>query len=518
MKRQNALFTKYGFIFTILFLVGMGLSIWYSGGKAFSPGDLSAKQQAATTWQGYESHADFEGQCGLCHAPLETTQDKLCLACHADINQQMTMKFGTHHLIEDVYHCASCHPDHRGREFDPASNAYTLFDHSRTKYSLVWHQIDFDAKLMDCTSCHAVESDFSASNAACELCHSGQDPRFILQHIQEFNQNCLLCHDGADRMTNLDHHNTAFPLDGKHFDVGCIECHKIDNSPQHQGMVNLLTGSANVAYQIENREVVSDPFSNTPTECAQCHSEPQVHLGFFLDGCDECHMTSGWVPANLEDIPFEHTQNTGFNLAHHSRDYQNQPLTCHDCHQNDLYDFDPQKCITCHSEGDERAIFLVGHREQFGDSCLECHDGADRMSNFDHASFFPLDGRHANLECSTCHQNKIFGGTATECVQCHAEPAIHAGFFGLQCQYCHTAQAWIPAQLRAHRFPLDHGGQGEIECQACHPGNYIVITCYGCHDHQPDPIAANHAQAGIALDPLANCANCHPDGVIEADE
>ena len=135
--------------------------------------------------------------------------------------------------------------------------------------------------------------------------------------------------------------------------------------------------------------------------------------------------------------------------------------------------------------------------------------------NHAHERFFPLAGRHAGLECAACHLEKKFIGTPSECVQCHAEPDVHAGFFGLQCQYCHTAQAWTPAQLRYHNFPLDHGDQGESACQVCHPANYSEYTCYGCHDHQPEPIAGSHQQADIRLESLVNCIECHADGNIE---
>ena len=58
-------------------------------------------------------------------------------------------------------------------------------------------------------------------------------------------------------------------------------------------------------------------------------------------------------------------------------------------------------------------------------------------------------------------------------------------------------------------------GGGEIACQVCHPSNYQQNTCYGCHDHQPEPIAASHLKAGISMDDLPDRASCHPTGLIE---
>lgn len=513
MKRQNPLFTPFGAVLTILLLAGVGLSIWSSGGKAFSPGPLSAQNRAVIARQGFESHADFESHCSLCHAPLETTQDKLCLACHEDINLQIFAGDGTHSLIENVNLCARCHPDHRGNEFDPTASAFSLFDHSQTVFSLTWHQVNYDTNSIECAACHQVESDFSAPNTKCESCHSDHDPDFILQHNRKFSPDCLICHNGFDRMTDLNHQNTAFPLDGQHIKVSCVECHKLTNAA-HQDQI----GSGWVSYPAGSGAISSDPFSNTPSECAQCHKEPEAHQGLFAGACSDCHTTTGWIPAMLEGRLFEHAERSGFSLSRHTRDYENQPMICGECHQTELIDFDLTACITCHASSLDRAAFLQEHQEQFGGNCLDCHDGIDRMSDFDHARFFPLDGRHGGLECTSCHQEKNFIGTASECAVCHIEPDIHAGFFGLQCQYCHTAQAWAPAQLLTHRFPLDHGSQGESDCQICHPGRYSDITCYGCHDHQPDLIAASHSRAGIAMDQLANCTGCHPDGFIELQE
>jgi hypothetical protein len=156
---------------------------------------------------------------------------------------------------------------------------------------------------------------------------------------------------------------------------------------------------------------------------------------------------------------------------------------------------------------------MTGHRELFGEACLECHDGVDRLSGFDHQAIFPLSGAHAEIQCSDCHQDKSFRGTPAQCVSCHAEPEIHAGFFGSQCQYCHTDGAWLPALLQTHSFPLTHGEGGEVACTVCHTQTYAEYTCYGCHEHQPDEILEEHSEEGIAAEDLPACATCHPDGM-----
>jgi hypothetical protein len=161
---------------------------------------------------------------------------------------------------------------------------------------------------------------------------------------------------------------------------------------------------------------------------------------------------------------------------------------------------------------------MADHQEQFGDDCMVCHDGVDRLSNFDHANFFPLDGKHSSIQCLDCHAEKVFRGTPTECWQCHTEPEVHSGVFGLKCSYCHSTEAWSPASLRQHSFPLNHGVDDQnlqLQCDVCHGTNYIDYTCYYCHDHQPSEIIQSHQAIGITEQDLPACINCHPSGTLE---
>jgi hypothetical protein len=164
---------------------------------------------------------------------------------------------------------------------------------------------------------------------------------------------------------------------------------------------------------------------------------------------------------------------------------------------------------------------MADHQQQFGSECMGCHDGVDRLNNFDHANFFPLDGKHATTDCITCHADNVYRGTPSECDQCHKEPDIHVGVFGFKCFYCHTADAWSPASLRQHNFPLNHGVEDQnlqLQCDACHGSNYNEYMCYNCHDHQPDAIAQSHASLKIADQDLSACVKCHPAGTIETNQ
>jgi hypothetical protein len=152
------------------------------------------------------------------------------------------------------------------------------------------------------------------------------------------------------------------------------------------------------------------------------------------------------------------------------------------------------------------------HSELFGLNCTDCHDGIDKMQNFDHQTVFVLDGAHFELESIACHENQRFTKTPIECSACHAEHEIHAGSFGLNCANCHSTEAWQPAVLKAHTFPLDHGEEGEIDCITCHVDTYTQYTCESCHDSQEREFIEEHEEENIPREELMNCVTCHEDG------
>lgn len=496
MKRTHPLFTLPGLILTAIILIGLALGVFLTGGQAFSPGHLSDQGDSARILGGYTSHASFEKECRLCHAPLQTTQDQLCLECHTTVAEQIQTKTGTHSLVEQVNQCYLCHSEHQGKNFDPLLSSLDRFDHNQTGFSLNWHQVDYNALPMNCQACHTFTPQFTLDTGSCASCHSANDASFMLKHISDYGTNCLACHDGKDSLANFEHTQTGFPLEGTHTELRCNECHTAMTSQGSEGKLE---------------------FQGLASDCASCHSEPQSHIGLFGLSCQDCHTSQSWSPARWKGAPFEHFTSTGFSLARHALDYSGLPIQCKDCHTKDLDQNVVQACVNCHGSGGFRTEFILEHQRQFGAACLDCHDGVDRFSNFNHALYFPLDGAHLELSCDGCHANQVFSGTPNTCVACHAEPEIHAGFFGLECQSCHTTQAWHPAQLRNHTFPLDHGGQGLVECETCHPSSYVAYTCYGCHEHEPARIQEKHVEENISIAELANCVQCHPTGQ-EAEE
>jgi hypothetical protein len=215
MKRVNPFMSLAGFLATILLLTGLGALLWYSGGTAFSPGRLSAKSQKNKPLNGFTSHAAFEAECELCHQPFKTTQAELCLECHLQVEEEVMNKKGTHSLIDGVRQCYTCHSDHQGEDFDPSRAAYAHFDHSRTHFSLIRHQVNYSAAPMACADCHPSGSaEFTITDTSCTQCHGVKDAVFMLQHSQYYGTDCTTCHDGLDLMADFDHQDTDFPLQG----------------------------------------------------------------------------------------------------------------------------------------------------------------------------------------------------------------------------------------------------------------------------------------------------------------
>ena len=483
MRRLNPFGSLLGFLLSILLFLGLGFSLWYNRGLAFNPGPVTSIRKADVSINGFYSHAEFEKECSYCHEPLKTNLANKCIDCHMEINQQIQTGQGIHSQIAIINECASCHPDHRGRDFDPTTAAYQLFDHSTTGFSLNWHQENFDATPMQCSACHKNSEFRMVDYQICTDCHRNLDKNFSLYHVQDFGSNCLGCHDGQDQMQGFDHNQTRFPLVAKHEQIKCTECH----------INNVIIG--------------------TPASCKDCHEEPAMHKGLFEQTCESCHTPDGWSPAEIDDQSFSHFETTGFSLVLHQLDYSNLTITCLTCHPTDLQVMDIQNCIDCHSQFDP--IFMKDHLTQFGTGCGVCHDGVDRLSNFDHVNFFPLDGQHALLQCSDCHVENVYRGTPAECWQCHEEPEIHASVFGMNCYFCHGEDVWSPANLRYHIFPVNHGIEKQnnpFECRSCHLTNYIDYTCYKCHEHQQDEMLSVHQEEGISGQELLACASCHPDG------
>ena len=215
-------------------------------------------------------------------------------------------------------------------------------------------------------------------------------------------------------------------------------------------------------------------------QCRDCHVPWR---GATADRCFACHR--GW-PAGKQGLAALHqtAQTGGLSCWRFHTEHSAAGLTRPFDHSL-LPAGMAEYCVTCH-----RSPGGAVH-EQSGSACARCHDThAWRPARCDHA-VLPDGGRG---KCAGCHQPP-------------ADPVHPAGVRG--CDRCHGTSAWSPAQFdHADHFALT--GDHAAPCVTCHPSGYAAYTCFGCHEHTPERVAAEHAEEGIA--DTKGCARCHRAG------
>lgn len=167
-----------------------------------------------------------------------------------------------------------------------------------------------------------------------------------------------------------------------------------------------------------------------------------------------------------------------------------------------------ERCVVCHAPADiglrtskgvlivkAAAMKLSFHRELSEQDCMACHS--------DHA------GPKLTQRSRKPFSHALLRAPVRElCETCHKAPAdnLHRQITG-NCAQCHKVEAWKPATFEHERFFVldkDH----DTRCETCHvANNYRQYTCYGCHEHTPANVRAEHVKEGIAN--FENCVECH---------
>ncbi|HUK01270.1 MAG TPA: hypothetical protein VLW26_03230 [Steroidobacteraceae bacterium] len=188
--------------------------------------------------------------------------------------------------------------------------------------------------------------------------------------------------------------------------------------------------------------------------------------------------------------------------CHDRSDRSRQTSLCRDCHKDidadirqargfhgRLQGIAVAQCRACHSEHLGRAADIVKLSPE----------------QFDHAlTSFPLQGAHAALQCSSCHQARArYRDAPHECIGCHRAEEPHEGRLGRDCAACHQPNGWRQVSYDHSKtaFPL-HDKHASVACAACHFGNRYRGTpqqCVSCH--APDDV--HHGERG------PRCADCH---------
>jgi hypothetical protein len=396
-----------------------------------------------------------------------------CLACHKDVHGKMFKK----------KKCLDCH---NMEKWKPAKG----FDHNKdTRYIIRGKHIG-----LECAKCHTKGQPWElppkkrVRDRGCITCHKDV-------HKGKFGRNCAKCHQEEGfkkvKVDGFDHNKTKFPLEGKHADVNCNQCHKGGNS------------------------WVLKKFSH----CIDCHDN--FHKGEFTktqkpERCEDCHTVQGYVPANY-GVKEHNTTDFPLKEAHLA-------TPCAACHTTTLdarnqvaarkFKFASMDCIGCHEDPHRKQVDK--YKEKQG--CLACHSGASwRDIAFDHdLTGYKLTGRHQKVGCQDCHattfafklnngiQTKIpdFGTRKKECYECHEdkhrgqfrEKAEKGGGYIVKCDKCHTTTDWFAERFDHNtqsRFKLD-GAHERTRCEACHlketvSGKTFVrykplgIECRSCH-------------------------------------
>lgn len=387
---------------------------------------MPAELHAASGFALATPHADVA--CAACHADTTgldfasrypgRTPDA-CEACHADAHEG---QFATGPFAG--LGCIGCHADDR---FRPA--AFDVEQHARTAFAL-----EGSHAAVACAACHErLDADgvrqFSGTPSACAACHADAH-RGRLVARAEAPSDCAECHTSTvfRDVASFDHgSSTSFALDGAHASASCAACHERRPRPDEAG---------------RRFGFVHELFGTPVDACATCHAD--VHDGRFdrpglpadvdgRSGCARCHATDSFDA--VQPGTFDHERWSGYPLAEHHAD-----VGCASCHvptpQPDAhgrrFGRAPTSCGDCHTDPH------VGQfREAGRTDCGACHLDAGGLS-FDHDrdSRFPLDERHADLSCASCHVPWPLpgGGTAvrykplgTSCEDCHGPEVFRGG-------------------------------------------------------------------------------------------
>ena len=237
------------------------------------------------------------------------------------------------------------------------------------------------------------------------------------------------------------------------------------------------------------------PFSKESQSnlCIGCHEKVREDLhssqGFHGRSpsvigkpCKSCHTEHVGRKASIVSLDkrlFDHDF-TDFSLVGaHAR----VSVSCDACHAKDKrFRESPTDCFSCHSDNDK-------HNGQLGTHCASCH----KETSWDDTYFshdttcFPLEGKHQEVACDSCHPNKVYGNTSLECNTCHLINDIHDSQLDEKCDRCHVTESWQKVSFEHNRetdFVLKDR-HTELDCDACHLDSIykenLGMECVDCH-------------------------------------
>ncbi|MEO8031608.1 MAG: hypothetical protein ABJC74_15275 [Gemmatimonadota bacterium] len=447
---------------------------------------------------------DSSGAPAPVYKPVPHAQ---CSACHSDPHSG---KFGGG--------CAECHQTRSFSVIDGSS-----FNHSRTRYPLAGKHT-----AVACAACHELNGVKRKDPpfTSCGSCHT--DAHNGLATISGKPVDCAACHTPQGYLpstfTVAQHHDSKYPLEGKHQAVGCGSCHIRVKGPAGRAAL----GASLVQMRPSARV------------CTDCHAPDHgQQLAGRPDGgqCSGCHTVNGWRPTS-----FGVTDHARFSFTLTGR---HATTGCRDCHGLDrkglpalpatvsstrtlgraglLFKIPERDCTDCHVDS-HRGRLAAQQAGGIDGRCTACHDSERfRPSTIDVAAHsrygFRLDGAHGAVPCTACHAAMaaprpavslialrqdggaawLFPTKGKSCVSCHRSP--HGDQFASRadkgaCEACHGTDGFTPA----NRF--DHGRDTGFPLT----GGHAAVPCAKCHQPAagtPDPSRIRYRAVS------AKCENCH---------
>jgi len=250
------------------------------------------------------------------------------------------------------------------------------------------------------------------------------------------------------------------------YETECSSCHELFSRGQQRALC--IACHEDVGADIEQTVGFHGRFREARNgRCADCHTDHEGR-GFSIVALDEDTFDH-----DLTDLPL---------LGGH------REVACDGCHEAGTKHREaPSDCVSCHREDDVHDGFT-------GTECGDCHSGNEWQEiEFDHEmTDYPLLGRHQEVACTDCHEDKTFRTTPTTCFGCHAEDDTHNGRSGEQCENCHKPTSWDDSSFdhsRDTEFVLD-GGHEPLSCGDCHSedpfADTLEMSCVSCHLEDDD--------------------------------
>lgn len=383
----------------------------------------------------------------------------------------------------------------------------------------------------NCASCHGPMFDAQAGMASM----GNQD-----QHIpfDQAQQNCGTCHISDENRTPL---QFALEHTNRPSRTAATFSHALHLNPERPtgGFVK-SSESGYDAIESEGCSACHEPDQAGPLDFALKGALANEHS---FKGCQTCHETSAWAPAEHGDwwTPEDHGS------------WQ----SCAPCHgvknpsfaDNRVFaEVDRTRPTRFRIESQKHPHISVQAGEAIEESCAECHrqpvkelPSRIREARFRHATHLPPNAGPDS--CAGCHGAAVSTAETSASLGLPGAAGSPVTYDAAACTTCHLgsppeALAGPAAETTSRRVPeFSHAGHVDklltdgsaVSCTTCHdPGSDAEDTpgvgtresafdCSMCHSHAPlSPSGTARAPStgqGITATEVAACALCHVSGL-----